>query len=115
DDVLEFPDVPPPRSGAEESDARVVEPRRAVPHLPMAVPVIGQEMIGEEGDVLLALSQRGEGNRHNSKPVEEIASQGAFIDGFLRITIGRRYEAYVNHRIHLLAPDPANHPVLNHA
>ena len=78
------------------------------------MPVVGEEMVRQERNVLLALPERRQGDRHHPKPVEQIAPQDPALDRLLRIPVGRGDEPDIDLGVGRLGPDPADHAVLDH-
>src|SRR5687767_9579601 len=103
DGVLKLAHVATPGTRPEICDALLAQLGHPVAHLAMALPVVGQEMIGEERDVLEPLAEWRQLDGNDAQPVEEIATEGALIDGLLWIAVGRRDEPDIHHGILRLA------------
>ena len=86
--------------------AAVGQLRGAVRRLAVVPPVVAQEMVGEQRNVLGPLAQRRQVNRDHAQPVEEVAAQDAAAHGLLRIAVGRGDEAHVDHRVGLFRTRP---------
>ncbi len=114
DHVLELPDIAPPGARAQMRNARFAEPGTPIGHLAVAIPVVRQEMIGQKGNVFLPFAKRRQGDRHDPKPVEEIAPENAALHRLLRIPVGGGDEPHVDLRIGRLRTDPPHHAVLDH-
>ena len=91
DHVLQLTHIAAPRARAQEGDAGVGELGQAVAHLAVPLPVVGQEVVGQQRDVLRPLAEGGQLDRDHPQAVEQVATQNALIHGFLRIAVGRRY------------------------
>ena len=115
DDVLQLAHVAAPGPRTQEGDARLAQLGEPIAHLAVALPIIGEEMIGEEGDVFQALAQRRQLDRHHAQAVEQVAPQDARIDRFLRVAVGGGDEPHVHHGVLLLGAHPPHHAILDDA
>jgi len=75
---------------------------------------LGEEVLGEELDVLDALAQRRHVQREHLQAVEEIAPQLAGVDGFVRVAVARSQHANVG-LDRLVGSDAAHRARLEHA
>src|SRR5690242_2739811 len=71
-----------------------------------------EEEVREDWDVLHAIPQRRERDREDVETEVEVFAEMLVADGLARITVGRRDEANVDHRILLLTADATKHAVL---
>src|SRR6185437_3609799 len=76
-------------------------------------PVLEQEVIRQERDVLQTIAQRRQVQWHHPETVEKIVAQLVRPDRLVRVTVGRRDEAHIDGRVLLLATDASHHSVLN--
>ena len=56
----------------------------AVAHLAVPCPVVGQEVVREQRDVLGPLAERRKLDRNHAQAVEEVLAEHAGVDGLLR-------------------------------
>ena len=81
----------------------------------MAMPELGEEVIGENRDVLDTLAKRRQRDREHIQTIEQILAQRLVADGLARIAVHRRDESNVDNRVLLLAADATQNTVLNDA
>ena len=74
--VLQFPDVPRPLIGHHLLNSCR---RKALHVLPQLLVEVGEEVVDQERNVLLALSERREMDWDHVEPVEEILTKGLFL------------------------------------
>ena len=86
-----------------------------VTRLAVAIPVVGEEVVREQRDVLGSLAQRRQLDRHHTQPVEEILAQNPLVHCVLRIAIRGRHEAHVHRCVLLLAAHTSHHAILDNA
>ncbi len=55
-----------------------------------------QEVLGEQGDVLLAVAQRRKLEADDVQAVEEVFAEAAFFDGLLQVDVGGGDDAHVH-------------------
>ncbi len=115
DHVLQLAHVAGPVVSAEGSDGRRRPGRQRLTAVAMPLPVVRQEVVSEERDVLGARAQRRHVNRDDAQAVIQIFTQLSGGDRFVGIDIGGRDEAHVHDRIGCLAADTPDHAVLDHA
>jgi hypothetical protein len=80
----------------------------------MPLPVKRKEVIGEDGNVLDALSQGRKLDEHYPQPIEQIFAKHSAGHRFLRIPIRGGYESHVDSLLSLTAHSP-KYTVLEHA
>ena len=114
DHVLEFPHVPGPGPGPQVRDTVLGQLGGPPRHPAVPAPVMSEEMIREEGDILKPFPERWEGDGNDPKTVVEVPSQNAAFHRLLRFPIGGRDEPDIDHRILDLGTDSADHPILHH-
>src|SRR5215467_551336 len=111
DDVAELADVAGPRVIAEAHQGRRVHPL----DLPSVLLVeLGDEGLHEERDVLGPLAQRRERDGQHIDPIVQILPEGLVTHSLGGVAVGRGHDPNVNLDLRL-APDPANHAVLENA
>ncbi len=72
---------------------------------PVTAAVALEEVGDEQGDVLFALAERRDLDRHDVQPVEEVLAEAALLDLLLQVAVGRGDDAHV-HGDQLAAADP---------
>src|SRR5262245_41144583 len=111
DDVTELADVAGPRVVVEAHHGRLVHPLDLPPVLLVE---LGDEGLHEERDVLGPLAQRRERDGQHVDPVVQVFAEGLVAHGLAGVAVGRGDDANVDLDLRL-APDPANHTVLEDA
>src|SRR5215831_5639087 len=111
DDVAQLTDVAGPRMVAEAHHGRLVDPL----DLPSVLLVeLCDEGLHEERDVLGPLAQRRERDGEHVDPIVQILPEGLVTHSLGGVAVGRGHDPNVNLDLRL-APDPANHAVLENA
>ena len=114
DDVLELAHVPRPGMRPQGAHGTFGECGNRALAIPVRPPVIAQEVVGEQRDVLLAVLQARNVDRDDPQAIIQILAERARFDRLLGITVRRRDEAHVDDGIRRLATDPPYHAVLDH-
>src|SRR5438874_12014584 len=115
DDVLQLAHVPVPRICSQRAHGTVAKLGYRALVVAMLLPVIAQEVIGEQRNVFRTLLEARYVDRDDAQPIVQIFTQCARFDGVLWIAIRRRDEAHVDNRIRRLAADAPHDAVLNYA
>src|SRR5687767_4302438 len=89
DHVLQLANVPAPWLRAQEVDRTFRQLRSQLTGLAMALPIVSEEMVGEERDVLETLPQRREPDWNHPKAIEQVLAQNGLLHRVLRVAIGR--------------------------
>src|SRR5690606_39887630 len=79
----------------------------------MTLPVVAEEVLRQERNVLTPLSQRRHREWHYVEAIEEVFAELPVLEGLARISIGRRDEPDIHHSIDALAAHPPDQTVLN--
>ena len=93
DDIVELPHIARPRVTDERLKARRCDGPDALLRPPAR---LLEEVLGEERDVLGALAQCGNADRHDGQAIEEIAPEGPALDLGLQVLVGGGDEPHVD-------------------
>src|SRR5215813_11659661 len=117
DDVLQLTEIAGPGIALEEIERLGSEAVDLLVHLRLG---FAQEVMREDGDVLDALAERGEGDGEGVEAVEEVLAELPRSERLLEMTIGRRDDTHANlagdhspHRLALTRLEHAEEPALH--
>src|SRR5690606_40376612 len=110
-----LPIVAAPWPRLERLDGAPAPPRHRRAGLPVPCPVGLQEMLRQQGDVLDPLPERWDPDGHDAQAVVEVAAEDTGLRRLLRVPVGGRDEADVDHGIGPRAADPPDDAVLDDA
>ena len=110
DHVLQLADVARPAVGVEAQQRRRRHARRPRPGAAPPRQEVGDQL----GDVLLALAQRRQLDRHDGEAVVEILAELPVADELAQVLVGRRQDAHVDLDEHVAA-DRLDLALLDHA
>src|SRR3989442_3959724 len=102
DDVLELAHVARPGMRPQGAYRAFGESRDSAFAIPVCPPVIAQEVVGEERDVLRAVLQARDVDLDDAQAIVHILSECARFERLLMVYVRRSDEAHVDYGVHRL-------------